>query len=813
MLEILSTILDILPIRDLIQCARVSRKTREMVYDDTRWVKRLQLMGCWDELGARKRAESNALGRSDVSLTLQSEEARSAATGVNESVDVACGSEKPRKLDPTIFDAKTEEERQKRPGSGLDTRVDNVYDGFDAVTLAPGRSKVVHKPQDASYALNVFVRVASVRGHARQEYSKIHEAIAPLYNDAISCEQHVEAKVFRIYRDPNQQAQMLANLRKFSESDISQGWQSRCERLISLIEAFENAVLREFEQGLEARDYEGKLRKYAKVLVCLNGGQKGIELFISRSPVISQKILFGHPIACLNDGGPNGLSLEPSHKFFTSLSLAFNELVSVIDQVFPTSSDIVVFLLQRTGEEVISEYLATLFHETYRRSVDLYLKAVSSTYEQSLRFAKSLRPGRDSGNSFYEAVDAIIAKVFEPHLDPYLEEEMGFFNRKSDEEVSSWERQLSEQDASMQSMYMSNVTRQADKRDFLTSFKKVVMMPVNVLPNFPISSSFSGKQAAAKVFVDNETVETSPTSTSQPSTRPSTPSGIEGAFSGNKRISMPRLEPPTSELAAKAAIMNSRLEGIRTLFSIEVALSLVHSAKESIDRTAVFIKAGDRHEADVRKQCQSIFIILLQTLGTRHIQTGFDKALKHLSNYKPQEAHDHGRPDVIPLVTFLELVNVGDLIQQMLDVFYEQELVAAGLVDRNDFIDPAAKEKKHFEQVLDERVAAGLNKGIEVLMMQVEFICATTQNPEDFNPGVSNDAHLRAVDIDPSNTAKQIVDVLSSHTKMLIGSAEKNMLDVFNQEVGLRLFTSLCKHLKRQRISINGSVKLIRYVS
>jgi hypothetical protein len=37
------------------------------------------------------------------------------------------------------------------------------------------------------------------------------------------------------------------------------------------------------------------------------------------------------------------------------------------------------------------------------------------------------------------------------------------------------------------------------------------------------------------------------------------------------------------------------------------------------------------------------------------------------------------------------------------------------------------------------------------------------------------------------------------------------MVDVFNQEVGLRLFTALCKHLKRQRISVDGAVKLIRY--
>jgi recyclin-1 len=105
---------------------------------------------------------------------------------------------------------------------------------------------------------------------------------------------------------------------------------------------------------------------------------------------------------------------------------------------------------------------------------------------------------------------------------------------------------------------------------------------------------------------------------------------------------------------------------------------------------------------------------LLQVLGGRHVKVGFDKAVEHLSKYDPREVEHHTAAGVAPLVTFLELVNVGDLIQQMVDVFYEQELVAQQLTDRNDFLNPAVKEKKKFEQMLDERVAAGLNKGIDV---------------------------------------------------------------------------------------------------
>ena len=53
------------------------------------------------------------------------------------------------------------------------------------------------------------------------------------------------------------------------------------------------------------------------------------------------------------------------------------------------------------------------------------------------------------------------------------------------------------------------------------------------------------------------------------------------------------------------------------------------------------------------------------------------------------------------------------------------------------------------------------------------------------------------------------VDLVSSHTTVLVGTTDKSMLDVFNGEVGLRLFTAICKHLKRQRISTDGAIKLI----
>ncbi len=809
MLEILSTILDFLPVPDLIRFARVSKRMKEMVYDDTRWVQRLQLMGCWDEGAARKRAEAARRERSESQKILYEEEAKRAGIGVNGTVPGSDGpNERSRGASVTLFDATLE--AGKRPSAVPD----NVTDGFDAIVLSsgrPGDANPPYNPMDNALKLKIFSQSRSVRGFGREEYGKVHGALAPLYSDALRSRTHTDAFVFRTYRDPDQQAQMLSNLVRFANSDTAQGWQQREHKLRDLVKAFETAVSREFEHGLVDGDIDGKIRKYAHVLASLNGGQKAVDMFLSRTRILSDKRSLGNPMDCLDEKTLGTVSLEWAHRFFSNLSAAFNEQVTIVDRVFPTSVGVVIPFLEKIGKEVISDYLTILFDEAHRMGVDSYLKSVSTTYEQSLDFAKSLRPTNESGDEFYETVDQVIANIFEPHIDLYLKEELKFFKERSESQVGEWERQLSEQDASMTTMYMSNVNRQADKKDFLTSFKKVVMMPVNVLPTFPISSPFSGKPATAKALVNDETLETLKPPGSQGPTRPSTPGIVNGTALSINRASTPLQEPPTTELAAKAAIMASRLEGICSLFSIEVALNLVHAAKSSIERAAVFVKLGGQYGIDARKQCELIFILLLQILGSRHIKSGFDQAVDHLSKYKPREASEHGQSGVTPLVTFLELVNVGDLIQQMVDVFYEQELISKKLTNRDDFLDPAVKEKKRFEQMLDERVAAGLNKGIEVLMAEVEYICATTQKPEDYNPGASSGTNFEVMDIGPTKTALKIVEVVSSHTKMLVGSTDKNMLDVFNQEVGLRLFTALCKHLKMQRISVNGSIKLIRF--
>ena len=109
------------------------------------------------------------------------------------------------------------------------------------------------------------------------------------------------------------------------------------------------------------------------------------------------------------------------------------------------------------------------------------------------------------------------------------------------------------------------------------------------------------------------------------------------------------------------------------------------------------------------------------------------RATKRMQIYKPAEHADTS--DVAPLVQFFELAHLGDTIQSMVQVYFDKTLVSwlssysmivldnyqAFYIDRTDFLNAAVREKKKFENSLDNSVAVGLNAGTELLMHQVRL--------------------------------------------------------------------------------------------
>lgn len=122
-----------------------------------------------------------------------------------------------------------------------------------------------------------------------------------------------------------------------------------------------------------------------------------------------------------------------------------------------------------------------------------------------------------------------------------------------------------------------NVIRDNDKTNFLASFKKAILLPVSVIPTLPFPGSHSRSSTHGG--------RSSTPSQSATPARPSTPSAWDDTHS--TRHSLPATLP-TTELAAQTAILNSRLERIKNLFSIEVALQLIHTGREALERMKSF---------------------------------------------------------------------------------------------------------------------------------------------------------------------------------------------------------------------------------
>ena len=75
----------------------------------------------------------------------------------------------------------------------------------------------------------------------------------------------------------------------------------------------------------------------------------------------------------------------------------------------------------------------------------------------------------------------------------------------------------------------------------------------------------------------------------------------------------------------------------------------------------------------VKSAIEEVFIVLCQTLAESHLQPAFGKATDLMGSYKPAE---HASDDSLaPLVQFFELVHIGDTIAQMVQVYYDRELV------------------------------------------------------------------------------------------------------------------------------------------
>lgn len=691
-------------------------------------------------------------------------------------------------------------------------------------------------PQGSSKdtATSVFQLTESVnRENARETFMRIYKTLHPLYIDIIQCGTHTEPLLFRIYRDTVDQAKVLAQLKIFAKADpLEKDHYEKLEKFNTVYEMFENAALAEFELGYDEKDIEGRVKKYAKVLVTLNGGESCVQLFIQKNKLV---------LDTFND--PSEIIMEESGKLdnkklqliLKNLSDSINLEALLIDELFPPSIPVLLPLCEQIIEDNISELFNSAifkFRET-GSNINNYLEAVPFLYVHMMWFINELNISNNSGKDFRQRIKHIFLNLYDLNIDTYLEREYQEFAKYSASETQKWNEEVAEQENAAETFLLSNVTKEKDKNDILSSFKRVLMKPVSVIPfGNSSTSSLTDQSTKNSASIVMQSPSTGISGTISPR-RPETPT-INRHLETNVFHQKPgssSMPLPTTELDARAAVMKNKLEGINTLFSLELTLNIMRQGRDAIERASKFISTGGATGEEAREKCEEIFVELVRTIGGVHVRGGFEKALDTLNKYDARALRkilvfpnngplqgselDNTQSAVEPLAIFAELVNIGDLIQQMIHVFFEEELAIPGYVDRLSFISPANREKKKFEKMLDSYVANGMNRGIDVLMEQIDYILLMEQQGSDFNPtsqGTVNRSSFistNTVDITPTPAASKVVSLLKTHVNLLAGSTEKSVIDVFQQEIAVRFFGSLSKHIKRQIVSVDGSVKLL----
>jgi len=234
-----------------------------------------------------------------------------------------------------------------------------------------------------------------------------------------------------------------------------------------------------------------------------------------------------------------------------------------------------------------------------------------------------------------------------------------------------------------------------------------------------------------------------------------------------------------------------RKANLSALLSVELCLELIYDNKNAVKRAMVV-----SYKEDLKKNVEEIFTLMLKTIGSEHVEPTMKFVIDTLA-----KINDHETSEQFSVSNQLfDLIHIADLIQQLIDKYYEEDIVP--IIPKDSVRNRCLVQKKSFEKQLDESVATCFDLIIEYMIKRVEFLLKTYQIQDDFTRS------WKAKQPQPSPACVLSVECVDSHLKKLIGCTEKSTLTALYTEIGTRFFHTLCDHFKRYKISVDGSAQL-----
>lgn len=652
---------------------------------------------------------------------------------------------------------------------------------------------------------------------AKYQVLKISKCLQSYYEELQLSVPYERLGVFKNFHTPQDQSKMLSNLLRYNAIDTDDTNRRFVrQKITDLLEIFENAVLRELEIHYDIQDYDNT-RKFVEILTYLKNDQTLIDFFLQKTCFDNESIKFLNPetfniaefflkfekptksVDVQNDSvwATQGNVEETSEKvnvdelkgtaenfdslhlqetlgeessdgetykvnvaklddFITELADVFNEEARIIDLIFPQS----VPMMFKVSEELITSQLQeiVLVLSSAARERNVYLEFAPLLYHKLTHdFLDRLKPSHNVGESYKTLIHELIDASHESFASEYMNEERLTFRLFCSKKMEEWTLDLQKREQEKTQNILKHVKVET-KNDFLTSFRKV----------FTINGTSSRND-------EDEDMEN------------------------------------YSEMQARARILAENIKSLNEVFSPKLALTILNEAKKSLQRLLQFREFTiSAVVTELNATMQEEFLNVIDSIGEEHLKIGFLKALNFLKEYNPKELNnliDESEDSAIgPLVIFFELINMADMIVQMLDIFYKEEMINRKVVKHeNSVLNPSLQSKKKLESMVDKFVADGLNTGIDVLFKEIESVYLSTLQATDYNPAPGS-AFLA---VGPTRAARRAVHILDDNIDLLVDSAEKSIVEVFQQEVAERFFQLIVKVLKRSTISVEGAVTLI----
>ncbi|KAJ7366617.1 exocyst complex component Sec10-like protein [Mycena albidolilacea] len=666
----------------------------------------------------------------------------------------------------------------------------------------------------------------------RTMYMRAHALLKPLTSTLASPPHIILTELSSILSTPSlrQESLTLHVLSLFLSPRIKplRNWDTMYSSLRSAMDRFDANALAGFDSADSRGDEEG-MRETAESSWEVWDGEGDWEMgkvWAEKREIFYQQGQW-RPLDNFTSEGL--LDFDAMDEFMASILAAITEHGSRAVRVFPPASDVLISFCDRVANEVVAEYTTSLLTRAREISNATYLKAAAATFRESWRMVDAIMQAASQRPDYVERTRAedVVYKMFEINMDEYLDEEVESVKQAFEITCRGWDKQMAEQatSGSSSTRFLSSHNPAQVKRNVLASFTSVLLMPVTIVPRAVGGVLMTGGNAAVQgiamlnpqrwggsgaigngysrnlelekgngvMLFDGEEDE------DEKINEKAAPS-ISSSSSSTTHLDLPpSASRSTTSLATSVNTTNSTNK-LELLLSLDIALELIHADHEALKRVETFAGYPGHYGHRVRDTIEELFILMLQALGGRHISVGFGLATEQMTSYKPEDHQE--TTSVAPLLQFFELVHIGDTIQSMVQVFFDKEL--APHIDRTDFLNAVVREKKRFENALDDSVAAGLNAGTEVLMNQVDHLILTLTQPREYYP--PDDADM---DLKPTKGCTEAIKCLEMHCKLLKGSTSKEVLEVFYQEVGIRLIAILQKHIKRQIISLTGGFHLI----